>query len=391
MRVLAWPGFAHSQQPYIVQLYRHLEALGAEVTEFSPLATFRERFDVWHMHWPENRLIDPNPLWAGAQASRLLAEMHAAKLRGTKIVWTAHNLKQHEGRHPHLEPHFWRHFTRMLDGWITLSPDGRALAEAKFPVLKSKPSFVVPLGHYRGYYKDTVSRAEARRALGVSETARVVAFAGHIRPYKNVPHLVRTFRQLPTQDHALLIVGRSKDAWLEDEITAAVGDDPRVKLFLAFVPNDDMQLYLRASDLLALPYRDILNSSSAMLALSFGVPALVPAIGAMGDLRRYAGERWVRTFEGDLSAQQLADAVRWAAAPRPALKLTELSWERLAQRTLSAYKTVCTGVPTPAVPNAAPTPARLALRNPGTLQPRRLLPPSQRREDAPSSTGTRRR
>ncbi len=86
MRVLAWPGFAHSQQPYIVQLYRHLEALGAEVTEFSPFVTFKETFDVWHMRWSENRLIDPNPLWAGAQASRLLAEMQVAKLRGTKIV-----------------------------------------------------------------------------------------------------------------------------------------------------------------------------------------------------------------------------------------------------------------------------------------------------------------
>jgi beta-1,4-mannosyltransferase len=389
MRVLAWPGFAHSQQPYIVQLYRHLEALGTEVTEFSPFVTLKETFDVWHMHWPENRLIDPNPLWAGAQASRLLAEMHAAKLRGTKIVWTAHNLKQHEGRHPHLEPHFWRHFTRMLDGWIALSPDGHALAEAKFPALRGKPSFIVPLGHYRGYYRDTVSRTEARRVLGVSETARVVAFAGHIRPYKNVPHLIRTFRQLPAQDHALLVVGRSKGEGLEDEITAAAGDDPRIKLFLTFVPNDDMQLYLRASDLLALPYKDILNSSSAMLALSFGVPVLVPAIGAMGDLQRYAGERWVRTFEGDLSAQRLAEAVRWAAAPRPALKLTELSWERLAQRTLSAYKTVCTGVPTPTVPNAAAAPARVALRHPGAPQPRRLLPPSQRREDVPSSTGAR--
>lgn len=384
MRVLAWPGPSYKQQPYITQLYAHLGELGVEVSNFSPLLTFRQSFDVWHLHWPENRLIDPNPLWAAVQTLRLLAEMRAARARGTKIIWTVHNLKQHEGRHPHLEPHFWHHFIRLLDGWIALSPDGKALAEAKFPALRGKPSFIVPLGHYRGCYPDMVSRAEARRALGVPETARVVSFAGHIRAYKNVPHLVRTFRELPEPDLALLIVGRAKDAWLEDEIRTSAGDDPRIKLFLEFVPNDEMQLYLRASDLLALPYQDILNSSSAMLALSFGVPALVPARGAMGDLQRYTGSSWVRTFGGDLTAKGLAEAVSWAREPRPALKLTELSWDKLAQRTLSAYQEVCSSVPAGTGVAGTPTPRAAAgsiVTEKRTLQ--RAPPPRQQRQRNP--------
>lgn len=373
MRVLAWPGLQYVQQPYITQLYTHLTNIGAEVTNFSPFATVKEPFDVWHMHWPENRLIDPNPLWAGAQAARLLTEMQAARLRGTKIVWTAHNLKQHEGRHPRLEPHFWWHFVRLLDGWIALSPAGQKLAEEKFPYLKNVPCFIVPLGHYRGHYQDTATPHSARRALGLSGAARVVSFVGHIRAYKNVPHLVKTFRQLPGDD-ALLIVGRTKDAWLKREIEDAAGADPRVKLFLEFVPNDDLQLYLRASDLVALPYQDILNSSSAVLALSFDVPALVPARGAMGDLQRYAGREWVKTFQGELSAETLAGALEWAAEPRAALNLEGLSWNVIAQKTLSAYEAVCEGKPTPAT-RPAPAPLR-PLRS--TLPPprRRALPPT---------------
>lgn len=343
MRVLAWPGTAHRQQPYITQLYTHLQRLGVELTEFSAYKTFGRGYDVWHMHWPENRLLDPNPVWAGLQATRLLAEMQAARARGTKILWTAHNLGQHEKRHPHMEPLFWQRFTRLLDGWIALSPDGRRLAEAKFPALRSRPSFIVPLGHYRGCYRDDVSRSEARRVLGISPSARVVGFVGQIRAYKNVPHLVRTFKALPEPDSALLIVGRTKDAWLQKEIRAAAGDDPRVRLFLEFAPDDDVQLYLRAADLLALPYQDILNSSSAVLALSFDVPVLVPARGAMDDLQRYTGRRWVRTFAGELTARALAEALTWAEEPRPALALSELSWDKLAGQTLNAYKAVCTG------------------------------------------------
>lgn len=377
MRVLAWPGPRYVQQPYITQLYSQLTELGAEVTNFSAYAPMKKSFDVWHMHWPENRLMDPNPLWAGAQATRLFAEMHAARARGTKIIWTAHNLKQHEGRHPHLEPHFWHHFVRLLDGWVALSPEGRRLAEERFPYLKKVPSFIVPLGHYRGHYQDTVSRAEARRKLGVSETARVVSFAGHIRAYKNVPHLVRTFRALPDDDLALLIVGRAKDAWLRDEIYSAAGSDPRVKLFLKFVPDDDLQLYLRASDLVALPYQDILNSSSAVLALSFDVPVLVPARGAMGDLQRYAGRNWVRTFQGELTHQALAGALEWAAEPRALPELGELAWNTIAQKTLDAYHTVCAGVPAGTkVLRPVASPLRPKLQ--GGIAPRRLSPPSGR-------------
>ncbi len=369
MRVLAWPGPKYVQQPYITQLYAHLTELGAEVTNFSPFAAVKKPFDVWHMHWPENRLIDPNPFWAGAQTARLLGEMHVARMHGTKLVWTAHNLKQHEGRHPHLEPHFWRQFVRLLDGWIALSPAGQQLAEEKFPYLKNVPCFIVPLGHYRGHYQDTATPASARRALGLSETARVVSFVGHIRAYKNVPHLVRTFRQLPGDD-ALLIVGRTKDAWLKSEIENAAGADPRVKLFLKFVPNDDLQLYLRASNLVALPYQDILNSSSAVLALSFDVPALVPARGAMGDLQRYAGRDWIKTFQGDMTAQTLDNALEWAATPRAAPKLDGLSWNIIAQKTFSAYEVVCKGARTTA-PQTVPAPLHRNLHN-------TLLPPRRR-------------
>ena len=352
MRVLAWPGLSYAQQPYITQLYTHLERLGAEVTSFRAFLPVRKPFDVWHMHWPENRLIDPSPVWAAAQSARLLAEMQAARLRGTKIVWTAHNLKQHEGRHPHLEPLFWNRFVRLLDGWTALSPAGKRLAEAKFPHLKRVPSFVIPHGHYLGSYPDDLSRAEARAVLGLAETTRVAAFVGQIRAYKNVPHLIRTFRAMSADtakgaaDTALVVAGRVKDEWLRRDLYGAAAGDPRVKLALSFVADHDMQTYLNAADLVALPYKDILNSGSALLGLSFGTPVLVPAQGAMEDLQRYAGGSWVRTFAGELDPQALAGALDWATGPRPPLDLSELDWDRVALRTLRAFTAVCTRVPT---------------------------------------------
>jgi glycosyltransferase involved in cell wall biosynthesis len=45
-----------------------------------------------------------------------------------------------------------------------------------------------------------------------------------------------------------------------------------------------MQVFLNAADWMALPYRQILTSGSALLGLSFGVPVIAPRRGTLVDL-----------------------------------------------------------------------------------------------------------
>ena len=42
-----------------------------------------------------------------------------------------------------------------------------------------------------------------------------------------------------------------------------------------------MQMYLRAADAVVLPYKDVLTSGSAILAMTFGQPVIAPAIGCL--------------------------------------------------------------------------------------------------------------
>ncbi len=388
MRVLAWPGPSYNHQPYIVQLYTHLQAQGVEIVNYKSVHLYREPFDVWHLHWPETRLTNPHPLKAGGRVGKLILEILLAKARGVKIIWTAHNLAQHERRHPQLEPWFWRAFTHLIDGWIALSPSGKDLAESRFPALKRKPSFVIPHGHFQEHYPKDMSREEARQHLGITPTAKVISNVGHVRDYKNIPHLIHTFRQLKDENLLLLIAGRPKTASLKEAILEAAGDDPRIRLRLEFIPDEDVTRYMRASDLVALPYTDILNSSSALLALTFGVPVLVPTRGAMEDLQLYAGTSWVQTFRGVLSPDDLQRAVAWSTQPRQPLNLNALDWGRLAEQTLRAYQTVCT-YPTPHLPRPerAPIPATLESRRGITVRAPRLQRATQ--ETHPQSTRER--
>jgi beta-1,4-mannosyltransferase len=342
LRVLAWPGErTRDKNPYTWLLCTHLTNLGVEVRDFTPWRALRGGYDVLHLHWPEKALNAESLAGriAGAAAALLLLE--AARRHGARVVWTAHNAQPHESRHPRFETWYWSAVVRRVDAVIHPSAAGRETVVARFPELAGRPQAVVPLGHFRGAYPDTVSREEARAALEIPDGVRVISFLGLVRPYKNVPHLIRTVRALPPEagQVLLLVAGAPHSPALAEEVRQAAAGDPRVRLSLAHVPDDLVQRYLRASDLVVLPFRDITNSASALLALSFDRPVLVPARGAMGELQALAGGDWVSTYEGELTPAVVTRALQWASRrPADQPRLDALEWPAIARQTLAAYR-----------------------------------------------------
>jgi beta-1,4-mannosyltransferase len=330
------------KNPYTWLLCSTLADLGVEVRDFTPARALRGGYDVLHLHWPEKAL---NAEWVGSRlagALAALAMLEVARWHGARIVWTAHNAQPHESRHPTLERWYWSAVVRRVDAVIHPSEAGRQDVLAHFPELAGRPQSVVPLGHFRGTYPDTMSRDEARASLDIPPGARVITFLGLVRPYKNVPHLIAAVRALPPASHdvVLLVAGAPHTPALAEEVRQAAAGDPRVRLVLGHVPGPDVQRYLRAADLVALPFRDITNSASALLALSFDRPVLVPARGAMGELQAIAGAEWVRTYDGELTPELLAgalDAVSSNHEGRPSLDA--LDWPEIARRTLAVYHT----------------------------------------------------
>jgi glycosyltransferase involved in cell wall biosynthesis len=341
--VVAWPAF-RTESPYNKLLYEQLRRLGVVVQDFSPRHLLLSPPPVFHLHWPEAAIQVPGIARAAVRGLALLLLIGLARVRGTRIVWTVHNLHPHEQPYPRLERWFWRAFLHLLDGYIALSSGGERAALAEFPLLRRRAGFIIPIGHYRGSYPDEVDTMEARARLGLPVGVPVYAFIGRIRPYKNVPHLIRTFRALSDPDSRLLVVGAPDGAETRRAVLEAAGEDPRVRLELAYVPDEDVQLYLRACDLVVLPFTEILNSSSAILALSFDRPTVVPLAGAMGELQAMAGMEWVRTFDDELTSAELQAAMAWARSldRGRCTRLDPLTWAEVARQTYRAYRRIVT-------------------------------------------------
>ena len=337
MKVIAYPAFsAREQNPYTRLLYGNMRA---HVSDFSYYRAMTTKFNVFHVHWPEWELNTfVSAIEAGTRLKFKLLAIDFIRARGAKVVWTVHNLKAHEGLHPTLEKWFWLAFIRRVDAYIALSQSGREAALKHFPQLEHTPGYVIPHGHYRDEYPNSSSE-NARKQLGIDPAAKVLLFFGRVREYKNVPALIRAFRK--TRGNVVLCVaGQPSSEDLTSTVKMEAAADPRVLLHLYGVPRERVQVFFRAADLVVLPYRDILNSGTALLSLSFNRPVLVPDRGAMGELRAKTGPRWVRTYAGEIDASKLEAALNWVIrTERP--KEAELDeWPKLAEQTLSVYEEI---------------------------------------------------
>ena len=57
-----------------------------------------------------------------------------------------------------------------------------------------------------------------------------------------------------------------------------------IKLQLEFIPDDDIQIYFNASDIVVFSFQKILGSAGILLAMSFGKPIIAPRLGCIIDI-----------------------------------------------------------------------------------------------------------
>lgn len=344
LRVLTLPAFRNRPgNPYNALLYAAIEEFeNVEVTEYNKHAALKQRFDILHIHWPERMYSSPGYLLAMIYSIYWILLITILKLRGTRLVWTAHNLREHDIRRPVLRRFMWFWFTRQVDGVLVLSESSKSSLLAEYPPLSKVPVFVTPHGHYRDSYPNEISKAEARIRLGYTGEDTVISFVGTVKPYKNALSLIRAFMEIHEPEFRLVVAGQVSEPALEKEIREVAQSDIRIMLNLEFIPDEDLQIFFRACDLIVFPYLSILNSGSAYMALSFDSPLLVPNMGSMQEIQTEFGAEWVLTYDGDLDADTLYRATV-AVTNRDETKLTRpefMSWQEIATATNQAYQAI---------------------------------------------------
>ncbi|GAA4752536.1 GDP-mannose--glycolipid 4-beta-D-mannosyltransferase [Modestobacter marinus] len=311
--------------PYVVTLRRSLDARpDLEVLTFSWSRALRARYDVLHVHWPENLLKGGTRGRALARRLLFVALLARLTLRSTPVVATVHNLRPQEGL-----PRSQRFLLGLLGRRVAV----RVLLNEQTLVPPGTAAVTVLHGHYREWFAD--------HPRPPREPGRV-AYVGLIRPYKDVGRLIRVFGT--TADAApsarLQVAGQPLTPELADELHAAAAADPRVELTLEFLPDDRLVDAVGRATLVALPYREMHNSGAALMALSLDRPVLVPRNPVTDLLAAEVGEEWVHRYDGELSGAVLLQALQQAADHEPGLRpdLGRREWDQAGRDHEDAYR-----------------------------------------------------
>ncbi|MHB1083817.1 MAG: glycosyltransferase family 4 protein [Thiobacillus sp.] len=268
-----WPA-----NPYQILLKQALNKLGVRVIGNPPLSLLRlligqDGLDVVHVHWPHGTYKTT------LQFLHVLIVLVAYRLLKNNVVWTVHELDAYESRHPRRDAWFRTVVMKLSRRLIVHGEHTRQVLIEHHGY--RRPIDVAWHPSYIGWYKDEVTREQARLKLGLPEDAQVYLYFGYIKPYKGVEDLIRAFGQLPDNNAVLYIVGKPLDAAIKDEVEALATADPRIRTHLAYIPDDDIQTFFRAADVVVFPFRNTQTSGSLMLALSYGCPVIAPAIATL--------------------------------------------------------------------------------------------------------------
>lgn len=201
-----------------------------------------------------------------------------------KIIWTVHNLYSHKSFFPKVEKLGKNFFSKKVDSVICHCKIAKRLVQKEFGVNPAK-IHIIPHGNYIPSYKNTISRESAREKLNLNNDDFIFLFFGRIRPYKGVGKLIRSFKSIHTNENIkLLIVGKVFKPQIENLLVNNTLNDKRIILKLKKIPDDDIQIYMNASDVIVTPYKDVLTSGQVILAMSFSKPIIAPKLGCIIDI-----------------------------------------------------------------------------------------------------------
>jgi glycosyltransferase involved in cell wall biosynthesis len=176
---------------------------------------------------------------------------------------------------------------------------------------------------------------------------RFILYVGLVEPRKNLPVLIRAYRELieVQRDFDLVVVGRF--GWMSEGLLAEVdrlGVKERIR-FTGYVPQEDLPWVYNLSSLFVYPTRYEGFGLPALEAMACGVPVITTNVSSMPEIVGDAGFLVEPDSEESLKqamAEVLADpGLSAEMAARGLERAKQFTWERTARETLRVYQHVC--------------------------------------------------
>lgn len=267
--------------------------------------------------------------WTGTVLHSYLALALLARLLGTKVVIEFHEvLDTGEDKMVWVSRYVgvagpW--LFNLASGYVVHSEFERRLVVERFGLV-GKPMEIIPHATYDHY-------RQGKRWRAAPEECCNLLFFGIIRPFKGLEDLVRAFDAIPPEEieqYWLTVVGETWEGWtLPTELIARSRYKDRITFINRYVPDEEVDGVFSGADVVVLPYHRSSQSGPLHVALHYGLPVVVSAVGGLVEA--------VEGYEGAVltepaNPEALLEAIYQAAARRGTRFADPRGWDAIAER-----------------------------------------------------------
>ncbi|WP_163698109.1 glycosyltransferase family 4 protein [Adonisia turfae] len=340
----------YTDNPYQQKLSDQLTQKGHKVTGVSCstsslLKTVKSnQTDVLHLHWLHHFFLEEESGFRAAlKLCLFIVQLLILRFSQVNIIWTIHNLKNHQNKYlllDNIASFLVAHIAHKL---IVHSETAKAEVAQRFYFKNQQCIYVLPHPNYIDSYPNTATLQEARQTLNLPESGLVLLFLGTIHPYKGVADLLQAFKRLDSTNTYLVIAGKPKDQELANQLTTAAVNDAHIRYLPGFIPDNQLQIYMNAANVVVFPYREFLTSGAVILAMSFGKTCIAPRRGHIGEVLDDLG---AFLYDPD-SPDGLRQALHASMQASDQLSkmgqhnyqiVSHWTWDTIAEKTLAAYR-----------------------------------------------------
>ncbi len=222
----------------------------------------------------------------------------------TKIISVVDNFIPHEKRPG--DSFLSKYFAKPIHGFIAMS--GSVLNDIN-NFDSSKPKKLTPHPIYDHYGK-IESRETALANLNLSDKDKYILFFGFIRDYKGLDLLLRAFTNSFFRNNNIKLLVAGEFYADENKYLQLIKDlklENLVVLKTEYIPNDEVQNYFNAADIVAQPYKSATQSGVTQIGYHFNKPMLVTNVGGLSEIIPHMKIGYVVPVDSDEIAKALID------------------------------------------------------------------------------------
>jgi glycosyltransferase involved in cell wall biosynthesis len=235
-----------------------------------------------HLHWLTSYFAVDKPWSINFIVRYLISLLDLLIIRfftQTKMVWTVHNLYEHETKHEKLEVFAKWLTSKLVHKIIVLGASAKSLVAEEYGANQAKIETSLH-GHFNGVFPThTLSKKECRTLLDLPSDKLIYLFPGAAKDYKGIVELVSAFVEWKNENATLVIAGK-----IAPLVLLKFGNLPNnIIIRNHFVSDEEMPKYFNAADWVVIPYKRILTSATVLTAMGLGAAIIVPNTGTLGD------------------------------------------------------------------------------------------------------------